>query len=84
MAYKIIWSEEAIKTFEANLNYLEEFWNENVIRNFVNETNTTLNLISKTPFLIKASENSSLIRKALIVKQISLYYRINDVQKQLN
>jgi len=78
MAYKIIWSAEADKTFEANIKYLEDNWSENEIINFVNKSFEIIDVISKTPLLFKQSKTSKRIRKALIVKQISLYYRINN------
>ncbi len=78
MAYKIIWSAEADKTFEANIKYLEDNWSENEIINFVNKSFEIIDVISKTPLLFKQSKTSKRIRKALVVKQISLYYRVNN------
>lgn len=78
MAFKINWSDEAIKTFNDNIKYLEENWSENDITHFINKTVDTLYLIKESPLIFKQSIKSKSIRKAIVVKQVSLFYKINN------
>ena len=43
MAIVIRWSDEAVKTFDDNINYLISEWSENEIRNFIKQTNQRIN-----------------------------------------
>ena len=78
MAYEIVWSVEAEKAFKANIKYLEEDWSENEIANFINKTFDAIDIIKESPLIFKQSLKSKRIRKAIIVKQISLFYKINN------
>lgn len=83
MAYKIIWSAEAEKTFKANIKYLQEDWSAIEITKFINKTFDTIDLIKESPLIFKQSLKSKRIRKATIVKQVSLFYRINTSENAI-
>lgn len=78
MAFKIIWTQEAITTFELNIEFLKNRWTEREIKRFVLKTQETILLIQKNPLLFPISKKSKQIRKTLIVKQISLFYRFSS------
>ena len=40
MAILIKWSDEAIKTFDKNIDYLMQEWSEAEIKSFIGQTNT--------------------------------------------
>ena len=82
MAMKISWSPEAEATFSAILNYLEEEWSEKEIRNFVAKTNKVINRISRDPKLFIAFGEEE-VRKAVITKQSSLFYSIDNQNEQI-
>ena len=82
MAYKIIWSPEADETFENVIQYLNENWSEKVITNFVSETQRVINLISKNPFLFRASERENIF-EAIITKHNLLLYQLNYETKEV-
>lgn len=49
MVFKIIWSEEAYKTFLENINYLRLNWSDKEIKKFTAELNKTILRIEKYP-----------------------------------
>jgi plasmid stabilization system protein ParE len=74
---RIIWSDEAIKDFEQNLDYLFANWNERVANDFVIETEQTLKIILTMPnaFRKNVVEN---VHLATITKHITLIYQISN------
>lgn len=81
MAYNIIWSDEAIKTFDSNIIFLEREWNKNVVKKFVVNVFNTIETIQLNPLLYKQFYKTKRIRSAIITKQITLFYRINKSKK---
>ena len=77
MALKIEWSDEAENTYLDILSYLENNWSRKEVLKFIKRTETLLETILIQPYLFKASQNQ-LIRKAVIGKQNSLFYRIDN------
>ena len=73
----IFWSIDAIEDFEENIEYLENKFSENEVLNFTSKTIEVLNIISKKPKTFKPIKYKS-IHAALIVPQITLYYRIKN------
>ncbi len=74
---KIIWSDEAIHDYHQNINYLISQWSEDSASTFMDEVETTLELIQFTPEIVPSSDYKS-IRRAVIRKQITLYYMIKE------
>jgi plasmid stabilization system protein ParE len=79
----ISWTPTARKTYFAILDYLEKSWGEKDIRNFISEVNTLLNQIANNPEMFPSSKKMKNVRKGLISKHNSLYYRINPSKKEL-
>jgi len=77
MALKIEWSDEAENTYLDILSYLENNWSRKEVLKFIKRTETLLETILIQPYLFKASQNQP-IRKAVIGKQNSLFYRIDN------
>jgi plasmid stabilization system protein ParE len=78
--YKIIWTDEAFKNLENIIAYLEKFWTEKEIRKFARLLDKQLILIKKNPSLYPFSKKSNDIRKSVLTKQITLYYRITETE----
>jgi plasmid stabilization system protein ParE len=74
----IFWTDEAVSTFEQNIQYLEKEWNEKVIQKFFDKTEHALNRIAQNPATFPLFNQQKGIHKCLIVKQITLYYKIDD------
>ena len=83
MAIIIKWSDEAIKTFDDNINYLIKEWSENEIRNFIKQTNLKITSIELNPKLYRRSEKYTRIRKVSINKNITLFYQYFPTKKEV-
>tara|TARA_B100001146_G_C16201073_1_gene444701 strand:+ start:19005 stop:19307 length:303 start_codon:yes stop_codon:yes gene_type:complete len=73
--YKVLWTENALAELEEIIEYLEENWSINEVKNFAHELDHTIELISKNPELFQASNKKKNIRRAVILSLNSLYYR---------
>lgn len=77
--YKIFWTDFALHELEQTINYLEENWTAKEIRNFSAKLEERLVLLSQNPHLFQSSDVKKEIRRAVVAKHNSLYYRIiND------
>ncbi len=65
------------------LNFLEETWSIRDVEKFINEVDNILELISKKPYLFEASRKSKNIRKGLITKHNTLYYRVKPKKQEI-
>ena len=77
MALKIRWTPEAEDNFASIINYLEHEWTEKEIRKFAKKTQKIILQISNNPKMFKDTGKEE-IRKAVITKQTSLFYHIDD------
>lgn len=74
--YNLIWSNEAISNLKSIADYLEEKWTSKELTNFAKFLDKRLNLIKLSPHLFPASEKSKNIRRSVLSKQTTIYYRI--------
>lgn len=72
---EIIWSEDAKSDYHQNIDYLISEWNENVARRFIREVENILALLETNPDLYPNTGYKQ-VKKAVILKQITLYYHI--------
>lgn len=77
MAYKIIWSPEAINLFDKIILYLSENWSSKEVGNFIADVEHTISLLEKNPFLFRGSSKEN-VHEALITKHNLLLYQINE------
>ena len=76
--YKIFWTDFALSELENTIEYLEENWTERELRNLALEIEATLNLLSHNPNLFQASDTKKEIRRVVVAKHNTLYYRIKN------
>lgn len=75
MAKQIIWSPLAEKDFDSILEYLEKNWGEKVIESFIDLTEKLIFQISLNPKLFPTIHKKEKIRKCVITKHNTMYYR---------
>ena len=75
MTKYIIWSPASEKDFETILVYPNTHWNRRVILKFINKVDNTIGLISENPKLFPLINKELQIRKCVITKQNTLFYR---------
>jgi len=78
MDYKILWSEEALSNLEEILDYLNERWTQKEIDKFKNKLNKQLEIISRFPTIFPVSNYNPNLRKAVLSKQTTIFYKIQD------
>ncbi len=74
---RILWTDEAERTYRNNIEYLIEEWDSSVIADFIHETELVLKLLSSQPHMGRY-DNFFGCNRILVVKQISLLYDIDD------
>jgi plasmid stabilization system protein ParE len=78
MYKKITWSPLSVNDFEIVLEYLHENWNEQVVMKYITEIESLLSNISKQPNLFPLVNKKLKVRKCVITKHNTLYYRIKE------
>jgi plasmid stabilization system protein ParE len=75
--FEIVWTTRAKIDFDENIVYLLENWTEREALKFTRKAMSTISIIENNPRAFQESDYQQ-VRKAPILKQISLYYRINQ------
>jgi plasmid stabilization system protein ParE len=83
MAFKIVWTPEALNTYLGIINYLEEHWTEKEIKNFVQRVESKLILLKTFPSIGSPFDKKKNLRKTLVHEKVQLYYRVKTVNKQV-
>ena len=74
--YKVIWSENSVKELESIITYLEDNWSEKEIRKFIQQLNDRIHLIKSYPRIFPSSPKSNKVRKAVLNKRTTIFYRV--------
>ncbi len=75
--YKILWTDHALSELSEVYRYLEFNFSDKELKRLSIEIEKTIRLISINPTLFPLSKSKS-IRKAVVMKYNTLYYRQND------
>ena len=78
MALKIQWTKRAEKSFGKIVLDIEEKWSEASAKKFVQKTDKLLGLIAENLEMCPAVEGKEEVRKGLVTKQTSVFYKIMD------
>ena len=82
--YPIVWSDEAVKNKESITRYIQKHWSEKEVQNFFRKLDKRITLISMHPRLFPKSEIFYEVRRSVLNKQTSIYYKFeNDTVKIL-
>lgn len=82
MNYSVIWSPQSKESFENNIQRLLETWNEKEVSDFIDRVEEVLHLISKHPKIFRYLPGQDAYR-CVIVKPVSLFYRLRNGQVEL-
>jgi plasmid stabilization system protein ParE len=82
MPKQIIWSPLSEKDFAQILEYLDTEWNEKVTNQFIDLTDSFLEQISINPKQYPIIHRKKRIRKCVITKHNTIFYR--DSKKQID
>lgn len=78
MALEIKWSKKADRSFDAIIDYLEGEFGEMTTSKFVRKVHEFLGLLSEFPELGTEEYQELNIRGIVIVKQITLFYKVRN------
>lgn len=82
MSHIIKWTFRAKNDYRLILDYLETNWTKKELLKFTTKTSKIIVQISKTPKAFPSS-NKKNIRKCVLIKQVSIYYRIKKNEIEL-
>ncbi len=74
---KIKWTDHALKELSETFAHLENNWSERELQKLSRKIEKTLELISYNPKLFQKTSIKKDVRRAVVTKHNSLYYRIN-------
>ncbi|MBV5348727.1 type II toxin-antitoxin system RelE/ParE family toxin [bacterium] len=80
---EIIWSAKAKTSFFSVLDYLNGNWTRKEMVQFYERTHTILYAIQKNPALFPASSKNKEIRKAIVDKNNSFFYKIDSTNQKI-
>lgn len=74
--FNLVWSDEAVEGLKEIISYLENRFSENEVKNFIKEFDHQLNTICTFPTISPKSEKLVFIRKCVVARRTSIYYKI--------
>ena len=74
---QIIWSDEAVADYHQNIDYLQREWSSQIALEFISDVEASIELIKSHPNLYPLTDYKG-IRKAVIRKQITLFFKVED------
>ena len=79
----ILWTSLAREDYYEILIFLKESYGEKSVVKFYNKIEKELSLIKSFPKIYPKSNFNENIRRIVIVKQVSLYYYIDDLKNEI-
>jgi plasmid stabilization system protein ParE len=74
---RVVWSADAVNDYHQNIEYLLEEWPVMSAANFIEEVDAVIELIKKWPEIYPESDYKG-IRRAVVRKQITLFYKLDN------
>jgi plasmid stabilization system protein ParE len=74
---EIVWSDDALSDYHQNIDYLLKDWSIDVASEFVEDVEASIELIKTHPALYPLTDYNK-IRRAIINKQITLFFTVSD------
>ncbi|WP_339918488.1 type II toxin-antitoxin system RelE/ParE family toxin [Yeosuana marina] len=82
MSRKVVISKTAEKKLEKLFEYLIKEWSAKVKKDFIEKLDSSIEIIKNQPEIFPESKKGKSLRKCVITKQTTLYYRYNS--KRIN
>lgn len=84
MDYNLRWSEEALANLDEIIQDIERKWTEKEVERFKRKLSHLLELIQKAPFIFPVSHRYPNLRKAVLSKQTTIFYKVIDSSVIMN
>lgn len=82
MSFDIIWTIEALDTFQARIEYLKIHWTEKEIKKFKQRVREYLDTLKEEPYIGKPGRIKS-VHIGLIIKPVSIIYKIQKSKQRI-
>jgi plasmid stabilization system protein ParE len=79
----IIWTQRALKAYFKVSDYLQKEWGNTIVVNFADEVDRLIKEIKETPNMFEESKTYKNVRKELVTKHNTLFYRIKPRKKEI-
>ena len=76
MPKQVVWSPASEQDIDKILEYISSNWNSRLAKLFINKVEDCIHLITENPEIFPYINQSLRIRKCVITKQNSLFYRV--------
>jgi len=76
--YSVFWTDHALSELDLTIEYLESNFSDVEVARLARSIETTLADISRNPLMYPRSEKSGGIRRAVVLRFNTLYYRVNS------
>jgi len=83
MAYKIIWSPEAVETFDDIIDYLSRMFTQKEVAKFVRIVNRRLLLLQQIPQSFRTTARTSRKRRTVLHKRAILFYTVRERKREV-
>jgi len=83
MAIEVSWSDEAIRTFQENIDYLQENWSVKEVIRFIQQTENIITRVKKFPQSYSPGHKNKKYRKARLNKYIAVFYSYNKSNSKI-
>ena len=81
--HRIVWTDNALDELRRTLHYLESSFSEKEINRLANKIESVLRNISKYPELYPETIERDGVRRAVVAKFNTMYYRVNISNDQI-
>jgi len=75
---KVEWTSNAKIELSQILDYIDEKWTERELKNFAVLLEKNISIIVSFPYIFPASSQNSNVRRCVVSKQTSLYYKVEE------
>lgn len=76
--YRFFWTDHALRELDLTIEYLRSNFSDAEITRLARSIETTLSSILKNPTMYPRSEKGGGIRRAVVLRFNTLYYRVNS------
>jgi plasmid stabilization system protein ParE len=80
---KVSWTPKALKSFMEIVDFLNEKWTKKEVDAFAEQTDKVIEQIAENPYMFVATEKRKNVRKGLVNKLVSLFYRVKPRKKEI-
>ncbi len=83
MALALVWTKRAIHGYDKIVRYLEQYWTDKEVQNFIRESDEFFTLLSQYPELLQKTSKHKNIYRGPMNKLTVITYRVKPRKRQI-